>query len=55
MYKCEICGVVFDKPIVRQWTEDLTGEGHLEKWRSESCPICGEGYFHEIEEEEDEE
>ena len=52
MYICEICGARFDEPVIRTWKDPMP-DGYFERNRSESCPICGNPYFHE-EENEDE-
>ena len=47
MYKCSICGTVFDKPRVIRRTENLDGENGWEEQVYVVCPICGEQYFEE--------
>ena len=40
MYICEICGNVFDEPVVRSWL-NYHGEGMYEPYGEELCPDCG--------------
>lgn len=44
MYKCDICGTEFDKPTVTH-EQNTDGENTWTE-RFESCPCCGEPYFH---------
>lgn len=50
-WRCRICGVRFDEPAVRVYRENLDGENGVEVRREICCPVCGEQY---IEEDEDE-
>lgn len=49
-WRCRICGVRFDAPVVREQKENLDGENGIEVRRDMYCPVCGEQY---IEEEDD--
>lgn len=51
-WRCRICGVRFDEPAVRVYRENLDGENGVEVRRETYCPVCGEQY---IEEEDDDE
>lgn len=53
MYKCEICGLVFDEPYIDEYSEPRP-DGFRERFRIVSCPACFEPYFREIESEESE-
>lgn len=48
MYKCEIYDVIFDKPLVKEWKEDIDGEGHFQHFKQVLCPICLNPYFEEL-------
>ena len=48
MYKCSICGTIFDEPISHKYIENLDGENGIETRLEELCPICGAPYFDEI-------
>lgn len=52
MYICDICGAQFDEPVIRTWKEPMP-DGYFERNRSESCPICGNPYFHKGENEDE--
>lgn len=54
MYRCDICGVVFDEPFTQQKLENLDGENGWERQFIRVCPICGSTYFNETEDTEDE-
>ncbi len=48
MYKCDICGLVFDKPFPRH---ELNGDGE-HTWTEHFwvCPVCGEDHMEAVEE-----
>lgn len=50
-WRCRICGVRFDVPVIRERKENLDGENGIEVRRDMYCPVCGEPY---IEEDDDE-
>lgn len=52
MYRCEICGTIFDAPYTRE-TSDHRPDGYREKSKSVLCPACFEPYFKEIREDEE--
>lgn len=52
MYRCEICGLVFDRPIVKEWSEPRP-DCFRERFKEVLCPGCGHPYFNEVEESED--
>lgn len=52
VYKCEICGMVFDEPYIREY-KDPRPDGFWERFKQVLCPSCFLPYFHEIEEFED--
>ncbi len=52
MFRCEICGVRFDEPLILRRREDLDGEGHYETTTQVLCPICESPYFQEDREDE---
>lgn len=54
-WRCLICGVRFDAPAICVYRENLDGEQGVEARREVYCPICGETYIREIEDEQDEE
>lgn len=47
MYKCEICGAVFDEPL-REPAGDFMGNPMVHN----VCPECGEDYFEEADNED---
>lgn len=49
MYKCEICGVVFAEPYIREYS-DPRPDGFWEHFKQVLCPVCFEPYFKELEE-----
>lgn len=51
MYKCEICETIFDNPLIKDWKEDMDGEGHFEHFKQVVCPICFSPYFDELKKE----
>lgn len=53
MYRCEICGLVFDRPTVKEWSEPRP-DCFRERFKEVLCPGCGYPYFNELEENEDE-
>lgn len=53
MYRCEICGLVFDQPTVKERSE-LRPDCFRERFKEVLCPGCGQPYFNELEESEDE-
>ena len=52
MYKCEMCGVEFDRPLTKTGYE-LRQDCFYERFRTVLCPVCGQPYFNEIEEDYD--
>lgn len=54
MYKCDICGTVFNEPRIRTYNENLDGENGWEKRKEVTCPDCDSPYFEEAEDTEDE-
>ena len=50
---CLICGVRFDAPVVCVTKENLDGENGWETRRDYLCPVCGESYIEEVEDEQD--
>lgn len=46
-WRCRICGVRFDAPVVRERKENLDGENGIEVRRYMYCPVCGEPYIEE--------
>lgn len=53
MYRCEICGLVFDRPTVKEWSEPRP-DCFRERLKEVLCLGCGYPYFNELEENEDE-
>lgn len=53
MYKCEICGMIFDEPHIREYSEPRP-DGFREHFKQVLCPACFEPYFKEINREDDE-
>lgn len=51
MYKCEICKIIFDEPLIKNKKEDMDGEGHFERSKKVVCPICLSPYFDELKQE----
>ena len=43
MFRCDVCGVVFDRPAVR--TETNRDAQFVWQERFELCPVCGESHF----------
>ena len=55
MFRCEVCGLVFDRPFVKEYSETRQGPGCFrERFKEVLCPGCGQPYFNEEEESEDE-
>ena len=53
MFRCEVCGLVFDQPFVKEHSEPRP-DCFRERFKEVLCPICGQPYFNELEESEDE-
>ena len=53
-YICEDCGAIFDEPEVRRWTENH-GNGIVEDWAMDICPVCGSEDYEEIDDDGDDE
>lgn len=51
MYKCEICGLIFDEPYIRE-ESDWRPDCFKERFKTVLCPSCFEPYFNEIPSEE---
>lgn len=43
----------FDEPAVRVYRENLDGENGVEVRREACCPVCGEQYIEEDDDEQD--
>ena len=52
MSRCEVCGLVFGRPTVKEWSEPRP-DCFRERFKEVLCPICGQSYFNELEESED--
>ena len=52
MYKCEMCGVEFDRPLAKTGYEPRP-DCFYERFKEVLCPVCGQPYFNEIEEDYD--
>lgn len=52
-WRCLICGVKFDAPVVCVTKENLDGENGWETRIDHICPVCGEDYMEEAEDEQD--
>lgn len=50
MFLCDICGTLFDEPVLVSYSEIIDWDGNRESRREAVCPICGAGeqYFTEI-------
>ena len=48
-WRCLICGVRFDEPVVRVYRENLDGENGIETRTVAECRYCGEEWFTEVE------
>ena len=54
MFRCEVCGLVFDRPFVKEYSEPRPGPGCFrERFKEVLCPRCWQPYFNEWEESED--
>lgn len=53
MYRCDMCGSVFDRPFVKEYSEPRP-DCFRERFKEVLCPICWQPYFNELEESEDE-
>ena len=42
MYRCEICGAVFDRPLVNEYYEPRP-DCFYERFKQLLCPVCGQG------------
>lgn len=51
-WRCLICGVRFDAPVIRERKENLDGENGIEVRRERSCPVCGEDHMEEVSDDE---
>ena len=50
MYKCEMCGVEFDYPLIKEGYEPMP-DCFYERFRTVPlCPYCGSPYINEFEE-----
>ena len=47
MYKCEMCGAVFDEPLIKEGYEPMP-DFFYEPFGEPLCPICGQPYFKEM-------
>ena len=54
MFYCPICGLRFDEPVIKRYLEPMP-DGFCEQRAEEVCPGCGEAYFDEESEDEEEE
>jgi rubredoxin len=54
MYKCDICGLVFDEPYIKQWS-DTRPDCFRERFKQVLCPGCFGPYFDEMVAERDDE
>lgn len=46
MFKCEICGLIFDEPYINEYSEPRP-DGFRERFKLVLCPACFEPYFNE--------
>lgn len=53
MMHCESCGAVFDDAVETLVRENLDGERGVWLHSVASCPYCGEEFFEEMKEDED--
>ena len=53
MFRCEVCGLVFDRPFVKECSEPRP-DCFRERFKEVSCPYCGGPYFNEVEESKEE-
>lgn len=54
MFKCEICGLVFDRPFIKE-ESDVRPDCFRERFKIVLCPSCFQPYFNELDEEDEEE
>lgn len=52
MFRCEVCGLVFDRPFVKEYSEPRP-DCFSERFKEVLCPYCGGPYFNELEGESD--
>ena len=52
MFRCEVCGLVFDRPFVKEYSEPRP-DCFRERFKEVLCPRCWQPYFNELEESED--
>ena len=52
MFRCEVCGLVFDRPFVKEYSEPRP-DCFRERFKEVLCPGCGQPHFNEEEESED--
>ena len=52
MYRCDMCGAVFDRPLVKEHS-DHRPDCFRERFKEVLCPYCGGPYFNELEDESD--
>lgn len=54
MYRCDLCGVKFYRPVSRRWSE-ARPDGFREPFCMLVCPFCGaeEQYFEEVTEDDE--
>lgn len=50
MFRCEICGLVFERPTVKEWSEPRP-DCFRERFKQVLCPGCRQPYFNELEDE----
>lgn len=50
MFRCEICGLVFERPTVKEWSEPRP-DCFLERFKEVLFPGCWQPYFNELEDE----
>lgn len=48
MFRCDICGLVFDQPTIKEWS-DHRPDCFRERFKEVFCPGCGQPYFNELE------
>lgn len=52
MFRCEICGLVFDRPTIKEWSEPRP-DCFRERFKQVLCPSCGLPHFNEVTEEDE--
>ena len=52
MYRCEICGLIFARPLVTERTEPRP-DGFRERFREVLCPVSMAPHINKVEDEED--